>query len=151
MTETSASVEPYRAEFELELEYMRAPGESVATCLEFLQQGELWGRKCSACGRVAVPATDYCEWCGAPTGSWEKLEGCGTVVGVTEAPSDGGGYVLVRLDGAGGTSLLHKLIGSDVEAGDRVRLEWSEERTGSILDIAGFAPEQADLDRSENT
>ncbi|WP_329113246.1 Zn-ribbon domain-containing OB-fold protein [Streptomyces sp. NBC_01465] len=51
-------------------------------------------------------------------------------------------WVLVKLDGAD-TALLHALDAPDadsVHTGQRVRVRWSEERTGAITDIACFEP-----------
>ena len=50
---------------------------------------------------------------------------------------------LIRLDGAD-TVLMHRLIDVDGPAiGDRVTARVRTDRTGSILDIEGFAPEGA--------
>ncbi len=47
-------------------------------------------------------------------------------------------YCLVQLDGAD-TVLLHRLLGQ-ADIGARVRAVLSEDRTGSIGDLEGFAP-----------
>lgn len=69
----------------------------------------------------------------------------GTLVSWTELSQSTAGsrtFGLVLLDGAD-TAIVHRLIDATAPwtAGSRVRARFGEARTGSILDIVGFAPE----------
>lgn len=110
-------------------------GEAFLRALK--ERGEILGSPCGACGIVYVPARLFCERCFAelkeqrpvgPEGVVESFTVCGDQTAL-----------LVRLDGAG-TLLMHRLLGTPVAIGARVRAELlpRAKRTGSILDIRGF-------------
>lgn len=127
--------EPLQVDFAVEFPYRHSTGPAIARFLEGLRDRVIWGRRCDACGLVVVPANDHCETCGGGLGAWVEVGPGGTVTGLTTL-AGGRTFVRVRLDGAG-TDLLH-LAAGEVAAGDRVRAAWAAERTGSILDLAGF-------------
>src|ERR1051325_8494986 len=126
--------------------YKWTTGPTVGRFLaELKENGRLAGARCGVCHRVYVPPADVCGQCYRPLDEWVPLTGEGTVVALTTverampfspvaAPYT---LALVRLDGAD-TNLLH-LASGDLKAGDRVRAVFKTERTGSLLDIAGFA------------
>ena len=111
---------------------------------------EIWGTKCSKCGKVYVPPVKNCWECFVPTDEWVQVGNSGSVESFTvayyadkmfgrQAPVI---YALVKLDGADG-SLLHVLgevDPSEVKVGMRVKAVFAGERSGNILDISHFAP-----------
>jgi uncharacterized OB-fold protein len=127
--------EPLQVDFAVEFPYRHSTGPAIGRFLEGLRDRVIWGRRCDACDRVVVPGNDHCETCGGGLGAWVEAGPEGVVAGLTTL-ADGRTFVRVRLDGAG-TDLYHLATG-EVAAGDRVRAAWAEERTGSILDLAGF-------------
>jgi uncharacterized OB-fold protein/putative sterol carrier protein len=129
--------------------YKWTTGPTVGRFLaELKENGRLVGARCGGCHRTYVPPADVCGQCYKPLDEWVPLTGEGTVIALTTvertmpfspmaAPYT---LALVRLDGAD-TDLLH-LASADVRAGDRVKAVFKSERTGSLLDIEGFAPDK---------
>ena len=114
----------------------------------------IWGRRCSGCERVVVPATDHCDTCAGVLGEWIEVGPAGAVTDVTRVmthmPLTGleppFAVVKVRLDGAD-TDLVH--LAPDPEGiarGTRVEASWSHVRTGTIRDLAGFRLEGSGSD-----
>lgn len=99
------------------------------------------GARCAACSKVHAPLRAFCAACGA--GPLEEV-GIGPG-GIVQSWTERAGVVfaLVKLDGAD-TALLHRLLVAPGEAriGMRVEAQFAAERRASILDIAGFAPEE---------
>jgi hypothetical protein len=123
------------------------PGVGNTAFLEALRdRGVLLGSHCAACDFTYLPARIFCERCFAelqpdtecgPGGSLESFTvGYAGIDGEPlETPIAIG---LVKLDGAD-TMMMHRLIGDGPwEIGARVRAVVATERTGSILDVAGF-------------
>lgn len=100
------------------------------------------GARCDACRRVFAPLRSFCSSCGASPLE-EIALGPGGRVEAWTARADGTVFALVRLDGAD-TALLHRLVGlpGEPRRGMRVRARFAAERRASILDIAGFEPEE---------
>ncbi len=108
---------------------------------------KILANRCSECGKVYVPPRKNCGQCFVDIDDWTEVGPEGTVETFTivhfnypvqpvKAPF---AYVLVKLDGAD-VSLLH-LVRDDIEKlgkGSRVVARFSENRTGSILDIDSF-------------
>lgn len=127
--------------------YKWATGPTTGRFLaELKENGRLVGARCESCGKVYVPPPDVCGECYKIPEGWVALTGEGTVITITTvertlpwspipAPYR---LALVQLDGAD-TNLLH-LADAGLKAGDRVRVRFKSERTGSLLDIEGFAP-----------
>ncbi|MCW3066000.1 MAG: hypothetical protein JWN32_3172, partial [Solirubrobacterales bacterium] len=88
---------------------------------------------------VVVPARPFAAD-GTRLDEAVELPDEGTLEAVTVAHHLEGApvYGLIRI--AGATTPLFHLLSEVVEPGVRVRAVWREERTGSILDIAHFAP-----------
>ncbi|MFQ5830295.1 MAG: Zn-ribbon domain-containing OB-fold protein [Candidatus Methylomirabilia bacterium] len=117
--------------------------------VELRDHRRIMGTRCPACGRVLVPARSFCAACSVETDRWIEVGPEGTLVTWTTVhlplphlpvppPCTLG---LIRLDGAD-TDFLH-LIGGDERAlrvGERLRAVWGERRSGSLLDLAYFAP-----------
>ncbi len=127
--------------------YKWTTGATVGHFLaELKANARLVGARCGACSKVYVPPPDVCGECYKPFECWVPLNGEGTVLAITTvertmpfrpmaAPYT---LALVRLDGAN-TNMLH-LAAPGLKAGDRVAARFRAERTGSLLDIEGFAP-----------
>ncbi len=121
------------------LPFRYAAGAATSTFLETLRdEGRILGSRCSACGAVSCPARSLCSACDGRAGELVEVGPEGTLVSWTEVPGRGA-HALVQLDGAD-TALLHRLLASPEppRLGARVRASFAEERTGSILDLAGF-------------
>lgn len=136
------------------LEYEWDCGEAMGRYLEELKNGRLIARSCHRCQRVLIPPRMFCEVCFRPTDDWAYVKDTGTVNTFSlcyvtwdvrplrrpEIPA------VIEIDGASpGMGILHLLGGVDpkkVRVGMRVRAVWkpSAKRTGSITDIAYFAP-----------
>jgi uncharacterized OB-fold protein len=124
----------------IDLPYIYTAGAVQRDALTGLREGQLIA---SQSGKyVSVPASPF-----APDGTHLRetaelapggvIEACTVAHHLPGAPAFG----LIRIDGAS-HGLLHHL-GDGAETlgpGARVRAVWREERTGSITDIAHFAP-----------
>lgn len=112
-------------------------------------RGVLLGSRCDACSYTYVPARLFCERCFAELAADTEVGPGGELVSFTigfvglegeplEEPETIG---LVRLDGADSV-LVHRVLDADepLEIGERVEtvLRPDGERSGTILDIAGF-------------
>ncbi len=116
------------------------------------ERGEIVGTRCPGCDQVYVPARLFCERCFAELDEEVAVGPEGTLVSFTICYLDRDGrrldppeaFGLVRLDGAT-TLVLHRLLHvtdlAQATLGSRVRaiVRPRRQRTGSILDIEGFA------------
>ncbi|MBM3471151.1 MAG: Zn-ribbon domain-containing OB-fold protein [Armatimonadetes bacterium] len=115
-------------------------------------EARILGTRCGRCSLTYVPGRLFCERCFDELTDWIEVGPSGTIEAVTVAYLALDGTLLdppvlmalVRLDGAD-TVMYHRLGGvaaSDAKIGLRVEAAFrpSEDRTGSILDIAGFRP-----------
>lgn len=136
--------------FTLEFPYRRSLGPVVGAFLTGLRDGKVLGIR-TAAGRVLCPPLEYDPDTGEATADLVEVGPAGTVehwAWVAEPlrkhPLDRPfAWVTVRLDGAD-TTLVHALDAGRIEnvtRGMRVRVRWSEERTGRITDIACFEAE----------
>ena len=127
-------------EQKIDLPYVYTAGAVQRDALIGLREGRLIAS--FGDGYVSVPASPF-----APDGTHlldtreltpeGVIEACTVAHHLPGAPAFG----LIRLDGTS-HALLHRL-GDGAESlgpGARVRAVWRKERTGSILDIAHFAP-----------
>lgn len=152
MKERLASPEDVRrwpGEFPVRHRY--TPGVAGQVFLTALRdRGVLLGSRCPECGYTYVPARLFCERDFAELAADREVGPGGTLVSFTvgfvgiegEALDRPETWGLVRLDGADAT-LLHRLLDTGdqpLEIGRRVEavVRPQAERTGSILDIAGF-------------
>jgi uncharacterized OB-fold protein len=112
-------------------------------------RGVLLGSRCEACAYTYVPARLFCERCFAELAADVEVGPGGTLAsftiaftGLDDEPLDEPvTFGLVRLDGADAL-FLHRVLDADepLEIGERVEVVLSDERSGSILDVAGFRP-----------
>jgi uncharacterized OB-fold protein len=127
----------------LTMPYTLTPGRATGLFLAALAQKQILGSRCEECASVRVPAQDVCPDCGVESPKIVLAPETGRVEAWTQ--TDQGCIALVRLDGTN-VALLHRLVSADgAEVGGRVSAVWCDDRSGTILDIAGFAvsPEAA--------
>jgi uncharacterized protein len=139
-----------------EIDYRVKLGRAWSRFMRGLEQRELWGTKCASCGRVYVPAQDYCEACYEKIEEWVQLEPVGTVragtivyQGFEGGPTAPYAVAGIEIDGTN-SLLMHFVQGIDVAdeeaarrtlvSGLRVRAEWAEDRHAAITDIKAFVP-----------
>jgi uncharacterized OB-fold protein len=133
--------------------YTRSTGPVIGRFLTGLRSGRILGVR-AADGKVLIPPTEYDPRTGAALGAadedWVEVGPAGTVTSWTwvdvpraDHPLDRPfAWALIRPDGAD-TALLHAVDSGSKAAmatGMRVHATWRGERTGSIKDIASFAP-----------
>ncbi len=134
-----------------DIEYHWSTGPVVGAFLGALREdGRLLASVCSGCGRVSCPSTSYCEACGSETEELREVGPRAVVVAWARETRKVEGlpletpfrYVLIKPAGAD-TLLLH--VAPDdgrVVAGAVLVPELAEERTGSIVDVRWFRPEE---------
>jgi uncharacterized OB-fold protein len=144
-------VSPTKIPGELSVAFRYTPGVGNTAFFEALRdRGVFLGSRCEDCGVTYLPARTFCERCLRELSPSVECGPEGELVSWTEARVDVDEgtldtpvrYALVRLDGAD-TVLLHRLLGGGDAApsiGSRVHAVLAAERTGSILDVEGFAP-----------
>ena len=137
----------------MEYPYRRSLGAVLSRFLTGLRDGKIEGNK-TASGRVLVPPMEYDPDTGDDiSDDWVEVGPGGEVKSWTWIaqprdvhPSDAPfAYALIQLDGAD-VPFLHVVRASDESAmstGMRVTVQWADERSGGINDIAGFVPESA--------
>ena len=135
--------------------YTRSTGPVIGRFLTGLRSGHLSGVR-TPDGRVLTPPTEYDPDTAAALGGadedWVRVGPAGTVTSWTwvdvprhDHPLDRPfAWALIKPDGAD-TAMLHAVDGGSKAAmttGMRVHATWRSERTGSVKDIAFFAPGQ---------
>lgn len=133
---------------ELPVAFHYTPGVGNTAFFEALRdRGVLLGSRCEPCGVTYLPARIFCERCFAELAADTECGPGGTLesfttgyAGIDGEPLDHPVVIgLVRLDGAD-TVLMHRLIGvGPWEIGIRVVAVIRPDRSGSILDLDGFA------------
>ena len=132
---------------ELPVGFRYTPGVANTAFLEALRdRGVMLGSRCEACGVTYLPARLFCERCFAELSADVECGPEGELiswtvghVGIDDQPlAEPVPVGLVRLDGAD-TALMHFLHVDEPKIGMRVRVELRDDRSGSILDIKGFA------------
>lgn len=147
----------------IQIPFRYAAGKAGSRFLTALQEeGTILASPCPACGQVYCPARSFCARCGAELEETIPVGPEGELLSWTEVQGKGA-FCLVRLDGAH-SALLHRLLappswhasdGSGADgsgasgsasgrSGIRVRARFASQRTGSILDLAGFEPIEED-------
>ena len=134
-----------------DVSYRWSTGEAVGAFLSTLRDSErLLGSVCPECGVVSCPPTSCCERCGTSSSELREVGPSGVVMvvarqsaGFPSAPLDVPfRYVLIKLAGAD-TTLLH--VAKDDERivpGAVVVPEFAPEKSGTMMDIAYFRPEE---------
>lgn len=133
--------------------YTRSTGPVIGRFLTGLRSGRIRGVR-TPDGKVLIPPTEYDPVTAAALGTadedWVEVGPAGTVTSWTWVDEPRGdhpldrpfAWALIRPDGAD-TALLHVVDSGSKAAmatGMRVHATWRAERTGSIKDIAYFAP-----------
>lgn len=122
------------------LPYKLTAGRAASVFLAELANKRIVGTQCGGCGRVLVPAQDFCGTCGEEIGSFVEVPAWGTLTAFTETKV--GVLALIRLQGAD-SEFAHRMIGvsaADLKIGDSVLVKWAETPEGGVLDIEGFEP-----------
>lgn len=140
MSGTSVSTNQAITEMDttIAMPYTLTTGAAAGQFLAELANRRIVGSRCPECGRVMVPAQDFCGRCAGAAGSeLVVVPAVGNITAVTRTTE--ATLVFVRLDGADG-DLLHRLVSDDpsLGIGDRVEAVWAQERSGGVLDISGF-------------
>ncbi|MGH7772836.1 MAG: Zn-ribbon domain-containing OB-fold protein [Candidatus Binatia bacterium] len=145
------------------LRYVWDTGEAIGRYLEELKRGRLIARRCRSCERVMIPPRMFCELCFRPTDEWVYVKNSGRIntfslcyvswdvrrLKQPEIPA------VIEIDGASpGMGILHvvrRVAPKRVRVGMRVKAVWKpmSQRTGSITDIAYWAPLQSDGKKSK--
>jgi uncharacterized OB-fold protein len=139
-TEMSANTDLSSMSASIVMPYTLTPGKVVGTFLAELANKRILGSTCSSCSTVRVPAQDFCGDCGAEASDLSQVPETGTLEAWTV--TDQGTVALILLDGTD-IPLLHQVITTDdsaLEVGARVTAVWADDRTGHMLDLAGFVP-----------
>jgi uncharacterized OB-fold protein len=127
----------------IRIPFQYTAGRVLTRFLLGLAERRIWATRCEGCGRVYVPPRGFCGRCWREITRWEEVPAEGEVVSYAVRPAEPPViFGLIRLDGAD-TLLVHYLSDvapADLERVRRVRAVWSADRTGSIMDIAYFAP-----------
>lgn len=124
----------------IQIPYSYVAGPAVSRFLLGLKDKVFCASVCAGCGRKNVPPLSFCGRCWQPIERYEAAGPQGTLESFAGVPGGAGVYGLVRLDGAN-TLLAHMITaaaGDEIRCGVRVEPVWREERSGSILDLAGF-------------
>jgi uncharacterized OB-fold protein len=137
----------------LECDYRRSLGSVLSRFFSGLRERRIEGVRTRQ-GRVLVPPAEYDPLTGESTsGDFVEVGPVGVVTSwawVYEPRSRHPlakpfAFALIQLDGAD-TAMLHAVDAGDaskMSTGMRVTVQWAEETTGRILDIACFVPEEA--------
>ncbi len=142
-----------RAPLVLEYPFTRTTGPVIGGFLTGLREAMMLGAKRSD-GTVMCPPLEYDPLTAEPITELIEIGQAGEVTTWSwagdprpqqpfEQPF---AWAMVKLDGAD-TPMLHGVLVDDADAmstGMRVQIQWREERTGHIADIAGFVPETGD-------
>jgi len=137
------------APYVMEYTYRRSLGPVMSAFFTALRDGRLLGAR-TASGKLVVPPLEWDPETGAAIAGLEPVAEEGVVTAATwvAAPEarhlmqEPFAYALIQLDGAS-TAMLHAVACASLEAcsvGTRVKLVWSESRTGSLRDIRCFEP-----------
>lgn len=120
------------------LEFRYDAGRAGDWFLRGLAERRILASRCDRCARTLVPCRSFCPTCFRPLDQ-DAVREVGPVGAIAAAAGVGAAaHCLVRLDGADNL-FLHRLL-ADASAGARVRARFSEQPTGGLLDIVGFAP-----------
>ena len=137
----------------LECDYKRSLGTVLSRFFNGLRDRRIEGVRTKQ-GRVLLPPAEYDPFTGeSTTGDFVEVGPAGVVTSwawVNEPRpkhplTTPFAFALIQLDGAD-TAMLHAVDAGDaskMSTGMRVTVEWADETTGRILDIACFVPEEA--------
>ncbi len=128
--------------------YEYTAGVAGERFLRGLQEGKVLASECVSCGKLQLPPKAYCVDCFAQTKRYRRVGPEGTVAALTRSSVGFEGerlprpqaFVYVTFEGVVG-GVVHRALGDGVEIGSKVapRFKAQGKRTGSMLDIEGFA------------
>ncbi|UCD56203.1 MAG: Zn-ribbon domain-containing OB-fold protein, partial [Candidatus Hydrogenedentota bacterium] len=151
MREDLAGVEPAVHKSGISVPYHWWAGETASRFFTAIRdEQKIMGIRCARCGKVFLPPRKTCPSCFSQNEEWVPLSTEGELISFTVARRQLAAlprkvpviYGLIKLDGAD-TALLHMLgevDPSEVRIGMRVAAKFSDNRTGSIMDIDYFTP-----------
>lgn len=138
MTTTEAGETMEWMAAQIRMPYTLTPGEATGIFIAELAKRRLIGSRHG--GRVQIPAVDFSGATGEPSDGFVEVAPVGELLAFTT--SSRGTLGLVLIDGTE-VPFLHRLIEPErLQIGSRVEAVWADESTGTILDLAGFAPER---------
>jgi len=123
---------------EISMPYTLTPGRAAGTFLAEVKNRHIVGSRFPS-GRVVAPAQDFSSVDGEELESFVEAPQTGTLTAFTRVQGDVIG--LIRLDGCD-NDFAHLILAdiADLSVGMRVRAEWADGVTESILAIKGFVP-----------
>ncbi len=135
---------------DLPVKFRYTPGVGATAFFEALRdRGVLLGSRCSSCQMTYLPARLFCERCFAELNADTECGPGGTLESFTVAHVGIDGeplpepvtWATAKLDGAD-TVMVHRLLSTPAPViGMRVRAVVRDQRTASIDDLEGFAPD----------
>jgi acetyl-CoA C-acetyltransferase len=140
-----------------DLRYSWDNGFALTTYLDGFKKGKLRGSRCNKCGRMMIPARQFCELCNLQeVTDFFDLPDTGTVETFTLSRvnwdssmlPDGQTniFAVIAIDGAfeqmGLCHMISECDPKDVKVGMRLKAVWKPEaeRTGTVTDIKYFRP-----------
>jgi len=140
-----------------DLQYCWDNGVALTTYLDGFKKGKLRGSCCNKCGRMMIPARQFCELCNLhEVTDYYDLPDTGTVETFTLSHINWDSSMLpdnkvnifsvIAIDGAFEKMGLCHMIGEckpeDVHVGMRLKAVWKpeSERTGTVTDLKYFRP-----------
>jgi len=143
--------------YEPDLRYAWDNGVALTTYLDGFKNGKIRGSKCHKCGRMMIPARDFCEMCNlAPVDDYYDLPDTGTVMTYTLSNVEYDSsmlpkgkvniFAVIAMDGCpedmGLCHMLGEVNPEDVKIGMRVKAVWkaAKDREGTVTDVKYFKP-----------
>jgi uncharacterized OB-fold protein len=129
----------------------RLEGTALRRMLAGMKDAKLIGAKCPECGMVYLPGSFLCRKCHIEIDEAVEISDHGEVMTYTIGYADVRGNpldeprtaVYVKFDGCD-TWIMGVFEGAkpeEMHVGMRVKVNWAENRTGSLQDMAYFSPE----------
>ncbi len=143
--------------YQPDLRYSWDNGFALTTYLDGFKKGKLRGSRCNKCGRMMIPARQFCELCNLQeVTDFFDLPDTGTVETFTLSHVNWDSsmlpdgkvniFAVIAIDGGADQMGICHMIGEckpeDVKVGMRLKAVWKpeEERTGTVTDIKYFRP-----------
>jgi uncharacterized protein len=151
MTDIFEGVEPMVTKSRIHVPYTWWAGETAGAFFTALRDGKnIMGRRCPKCGKTHVPPRKVCPICFEDGMEWVEVSSQGVLESFTVVRRQLASlprkvpvvFGLIRLDGAD-TSVLHYVEAGnhqEIKIGMRLMAKFSDQRNGSINDIACFIP-----------
>ncbi|WP_167042381.1 OB-fold nucleic acid binding domain-containing protein [Salinibacterium sp. ZJ454] len=127
---------------QISMPYTLTPGRATGIFLAELANRRLIGSRYPD-NSIIVPAQDFSGSTGEEATGFVEVAPSGVLRGFTTTELGTIGLVLIN---GSDVPMVHRILVDDpgsLTVGDRVEIVWSEEPTGGMLDITGFAPTEA--------